>query len=159
MNRVLGSLLLLATVARSADNIHNVTNRWDVFWQLADLDAQFPNKSGSVYLGSQNYTWCCLKAVYVGLDILENKTLIIANNSITKIGTSTTGDLQDAALRSQFPCDAKYNDVSSETILSGKVTEAHLRCRHILGVPLRCKSSMHGSSTTARVGLSVTSLT
>ncbi|KAK1710212.1 hypothetical protein BDP67DRAFT_110137 [Colletotrichum lupini] len=109
MNRVLGSLLLLATVARSADNIHNVTNRWDVFWQLADLDAQFPNKSGSVYLGSQNYTWCCLKAVYVGLDIL-NGTLVIANNSITKIGTSTTGDLRDAALRSQFPCDAKYND-------------------------------------------------
>ncbi|KAK1508158.1 uncharacterized protein CCOS01_15819 [Colletotrichum costaricense] len=98
MNRVLGSLLLLATVARSADNIHNVTNRWDVFWQLADLDAQFPNKSGSVYLGSQNYTWCCLKAVYVGLDIL-NGTLVIANNSITKIGTSTTGDLRDAALR------------------------------------------------------------
>ncbi|OHE93608.1 hypothetical protein CORC01_11107 [Colletotrichum orchidophilum] len=110
MNRFLVFLLLYATTARSADNLHNVTKKSDVFWQLAELDARAPQKLGNVYLGSQNYTWCCLKAIEIGLRLLDNGTLIIANNSITNISAFTTGDLRDAALRSQFPCDAKYND-------------------------------------------------
>ncbi|KAK1671167.1 hypothetical protein BDP55DRAFT_636012 [Colletotrichum godetiae] len=114
MRVVLVFLLLFAVAARTADNFHNVTAKSDVFWQLADLDSRAPEKSGNVYLGAQNYTWCCLKAVEVGLELLTNGTLIVANKSITKISVSITGDLRSAANKGQFPCGAKYNKASGK---------------------------------------------
>ncbi|KXH44389.1 hypothetical protein CSIM01_13284 [Colletotrichum simmondsii] len=92
---------------RAEKDIEGVTKPSDVFWQLANLNESAPE---NVYLGGQNYTWCCLKAVEKGLKILDNGTLVIHNNSITNISALTTGDLRSAANRSQFPCDAKYND-------------------------------------------------
>ncbi|KAK0375325.1 hypothetical protein CLIM01_07324 [Colletotrichum limetticola] len=101
--------LLFATTVRAEKDIEGVTKPSDVFWQLANLNESAPEKLGNVYLGGQNYTWCCLRAVEEGLRI-DNGTLIIYNNTITNISALTTGDLRSAANRSQFPCDAKYND-------------------------------------------------
>ncbi|KAK7449504.1 hypothetical protein Landi51_05928 [Colletotrichum acutatum] len=109
MHRFFSLFLLFATVVRAEKDIEGVTKPSDVFWQLANLNESAPEKLGNVYLGGQNYTWCCLRAVEEGLRI-DNGTLIIYNGTVTNISALTTGDLRSAANRSQFPCDAKYND-------------------------------------------------
>ncbi|KAF6839856.1 hypothetical protein CPLU01_01453 [Colletotrichum plurivorum] len=102
-------LLILATLIAAQGSLHNVTKKSDVFWQLADLDKRSPNETGNVFLGGQNFTWCCLKAVDNALRILDNGTLVIDNNTLSNIGISTVHELQSAAQRNQFPCTAKYN--------------------------------------------------
>ncbi|KXH66235.1 hypothetical protein CSAL01_11700 [Colletotrichum salicis] len=136
MYRFFSFLLLFAPAVRSEGNIEGVVDKSQVFWQLANLDQRAPEKLGNVYLGGQNYTWCCLKAVEAGLRILENGTLIISNNSITNISALTTGELRTAANRSQFPCDAKYNGVSSAMTFKIKVYFCSSEIQaHIGGAP------------------------
>ncbi|KAF6845311.1 hypothetical protein CMUS01_00256 [Colletotrichum musicola] len=102
-------LLILATLVTAQGSLHNVIKKSDVFWQLADLDKRSPNETGNVFLGGQNFTWCCLKAVDNALRLLDNGTLVINNNALSNISISTVHELQSAAQRNQFPCTAKYN--------------------------------------------------
>ncbi|KAL2151220.1 hypothetical protein VTH82DRAFT_6318 [Thermothelomyces myriococcoides] len=78
----------------------------DFIWQLHDLEGQKPK--GNPYLGGQNFSWCCLKALENALDV-ENNTVVIRNNSRSTIGVGNYGDLEAAAKRNQFPCGARYN--------------------------------------------------
>lgn len=85
----------------------NSTAFSDLFWQLSDLEGQRPQ--GNLYLGGQNFTWCCLKAFENALSVSNNGTIVIRNNSRSTIGASSVAELLGAAQRNQFPCTAKYN--------------------------------------------------
>lgn len=85
----------------------NTTIIYDKFWQLANLDAHKPQRSP--YLGGQNFSWCCLKAFETALDVSENGSVVIQNNTRATIGASSIEELMSAVERNQFPCSAKYN--------------------------------------------------
>jgi hypothetical protein len=63
---------------------------------------------GNVYLGGQNFSWCCLKAVENALAV-EDGAVVIKNNERSSIGAANITELQHAVARNQFPCGAKYN--------------------------------------------------
>jgi hypothetical protein len=81
----------------------------DLFWQLQDLDRYAP--TGNPYLGGQNATYCCLKAVNQSLSIDENGQLVLLNDWIILQGNASK--LIDANARGEFPCGASYNGDSS----------------------------------------------
>ncbi|KAI1872646.1 hypothetical protein JX265_005526 [Neoarthrinium moseri] len=74
----------------------------DYFWQLRDLDR--PASKANPYIGGQNRTICCLKAIAESLridgDFFTNTTDFIS---------ASPSELYQKALENQFPCDAVYN--------------------------------------------------
>lgn len=59
------------------------------------------------YVGGQNFTWCCTKAVADSLTVDANNTLALADNAPTVNLNLTT--LQIATDNGQFPCGASYS--------------------------------------------------
>ena len=84
----------------------NATAFSSIFWQLSDLAAQKP--SGNPYLGGQNFSWCCLRAVENALGVDANGSVFLRNNSLSSIGVASIADLVTAAERSQFPCKSTF---------------------------------------------------
>ncbi len=100
---IVGLTLALLLVPTSAQSGHVKTRPGDFFWQLADLDVHFP--TGNPYLGGQNFTYCCLKAVNASLRV-DNGKLTLLNDWIQPANASV---LTNADSRGQFPCGATYN--------------------------------------------------
>ena len=98
-------LVLVVPTSEQSDqaDLTPKTKPSDFFWQLRDLDV--PYSKGSPYLGNQNFTYCCLKAVNRSLAV-HNGTLEFVNDWIALDNTS---QLLDATDRGQFPCGALYN--------------------------------------------------
>ncbi|KAK6071230.1 hypothetical protein SCUP515_08044 [Seiridium cupressi] len=95
--------------ASECNNTPAPTKLSDIFWQLRDLEGPSPTLGKNVYVGNQNQTFCCLRAVGEALAI-ENGTLVKNNDFIQ----TTTDDLVQRATHSnQFPCDAVFNGNTS----------------------------------------------
>lgn len=63
---------------------------------------------GNPYIGGQNFTYCCLKAVNQSLDVDSQGNLVLLDNWIV-LPEGNVSQLLDAASRGQFPCGATYN--------------------------------------------------
>lgn len=116
--RIVGALLAAsatATIAQATQTSCNdtpaPTKLTDIFWQLRDLEGPAPNSQKNVFIGNQNQTYCCLKAVGAALAI-ENGTLIM-NEQFPFIKTTPEDFIQRAVHSNQFPCDATYNGNAS----------------------------------------------
>ncbi|KAH8675456.1 hypothetical protein BX600DRAFT_534925 [Xylariales sp. PMI_506] len=77
------------------------------FWQLGDLETWKPPRSP--YLGGQNMTICCLKAVNESLQVSSDGTL----KNVTNWISASISQLQGNYSKGQFPCDAQYNGDSA----------------------------------------------
>jgi hypothetical protein len=96
--------LLCSHVA--AQSTGNRTKPSDFFWQLQHLEEAAPTRNP--YIGGQNFTYCCLKAVNQSLDVDRNGNLILLNNWIV-LQDGNASHLLEADSRGQFPCGAAYN--------------------------------------------------
>ncbi|OIW35394.1 hypothetical protein CONLIGDRAFT_56785 [Coniochaeta ligniaria NRRL 30616] len=89
-----------------AQSSGNRTKPSDFFWQLQHLEEFAP--TGNPYIGGQNFTYCCLKAVNQSLDVDSRGNLVLLNDWIVLPDGNAT-HLLDADSRGQFPCGATYN--------------------------------------------------
>ncbi|KAH8910654.1 hypothetical protein BR93DRAFT_280408 [Coniochaeta sp. PMI_546] len=104
--RHLGTAITLLCSHTWALSNGNRTKPSDFFWQLQHLDEVAP--TGNPYIGGQNFTYCCLKAVNQSLKVDSHGRLILMNNWIVLPEGNATY-LLDADSRGQFPCGATYN--------------------------------------------------
>ncbi|KAH8198454.1 hypothetical protein TruAng_007386 [Truncatella angustata] len=94
-----------ATTPTACSSTPSPSRLSDIFWQLRDLEENPPTLGKNVYIGHQNQTFCCLRAVGEALAIV-NGTLVKTNDFIQ----AAPDDLIQKAIHSnQFPCDAIYN--------------------------------------------------
>lgn len=108
VSHVIWHLVTLTTLLcprASARSNANRTKPSDFFWQLQNLEEAAPTENP--YIGGQNFTYCCLKAVNQSLGVDSNGDLIFLNN--WTMPDASASDLIEAADRGQFPCGATYN--------------------------------------------------
>lgn len=90
------------TLAQSFDD--RMKEPADFFWQLQNLTAP----RGNPYIGGQNFTYCCLKAVSQSLGVDSSGNLKLLNDGIVLTDGNVTL-LIEAYNRGQFPCGATYS--------------------------------------------------
>ncbi|KAH8885119.1 hypothetical protein GQ53DRAFT_729449 [Thozetella sp. PMI_491] len=101
--RYLVVVVVMLTTPALAQSTANKTKLSDFFWQLADLESHAP--SGNPWLGNQNFTYCCLKAVNYSMTV-EQGQLVLLNDWVV---LNNASDLINADDRGQFPCGATFN--------------------------------------------------
>lgn len=79
----------------------------DLIWQLGDVDRYRPTESP--YLGYQNFTWCCVKAVAEALEV-ESGLLKLrpGYDEWIVVDSGNISDLVRYTDSSLFPCTATY---------------------------------------------------
>lgn len=79
----------------------------DLIWQLGDVDRYRPTQSP--YLGYQNFTWCCVKAVAEALEV-ESGLLKLrpGYDDWIVVDSGNISDLVRYTDSSLFPCTATY---------------------------------------------------
>jgi len=97
---------LAGPVAAQCDDLPppNITLE-HAFPQLSSIDAYAPS---NVYLGGQNFSWCCLVAFRDAFTVQDGR-ILLTNNANASINASSFEDLYCALRRTQFPCGANYD--------------------------------------------------
>lgn len=100
------ALLITAVFSQEGPDAHKKTIE-DWIPLLADNDDYEP-VSWRKWIGGQNFTWCCTKAVADSLAIDENGNLTLSDDAPT-INLNVTA-LQAASDQGQFSCTANYDE-------------------------------------------------